>query len=656
MLNKLLARTCQRLTLTCLAVGFSLTFNIAVPQYNHPVAAASTSTSTFILLINDDASNMTAVETFIKIQGGHITHSFPYQALIADLPAGVETQITTLPGVALALTQPIDLSLVDIYGPAARRYAAVWNTLITPPPDTGLTAAGADHPFDPANDALEPPDLPPGGGIGATADSVTPGYYQTSEYMAGSVAVGIVLVESNGSVDPSTENWTADEKQLVFNKIVAALNWWAARDPRTHLSFVYDDHFSNPLPTGVEPITRPYYHQQYWISDAMSALGYNAVSYFSRVRDYNNALRATYHTDWAFTIFVVDSSTDSDNRFSDGYFAYAYLGGPFLVLTYGNNGYGPGNMDAVAAHEIGHIFLALDQYYGAYQTCTRRSGYLNIENQNSEYGGCSSRDTSIMRGQVYPYTTHALDAYAAGQIGWRDSDGDNILDPLDTALPITIGSLIQQENTITVSGSTNIIPYPSPSRTSITINTLTSVQYRFNNGPWQPAQPADGAFDSTAEAYYFTATLSPGFYQLEVAAFDSAGNISADYATHTITIFDPVTGGLNTQLFVPGAPLPAGESSAIAGVTYNLAPDGIVTNVQYQVNDSSLTTAFPADGNFDSNYEDFSLTIPPLDEGIYTITVFATDGEGNVEIKSANLQLQITASQNSQIFLPLVMK
>ena len=91
---------------------------------------------------------------------------------------------------------------------------------------------------------LSPPDLPATSEIGVAANSsVTPGYYQTSEYLAGSVAVGIILVESNGSSDPSTEDWTADEKQNVYNEIVTGLNWWATLDPRANLSFVYDDHF-----------------------------------------------------------------------------------------------------------------------------------------------------------------------------------------------------------------------------------------------------------------------------------------------------------------------------------------------------------------------------------------------------------------------------
>ena len=60
----------------------------------------------------------------------------------------------------------------------------------------------------------------------------------------------------------------------------------------------------------------------------MNALGYSAASYFTQTRDYINDLRTTHQTDWAFAIFVVDSSSDSDNRFADGLFAYAYLGGP----------------------------------------------------------------------------------------------------------------------------------------------------------------------------------------------------------------------------------------------------------------------------------------------------------------------------------------
>ena len=517
---------------------------------------------------------------------------------------------------------------------------------------------------DPHDDAFIAPDLPSAGGMNQVADvatstTVTPTYYQTSEYMAGSVAVGIVLLESDGSVDSSTEDWTEAEKHIVFNEIVDALNWWVELEPRANLSFVYDDHFTTPLTTSVEPISRPYSDQKYWIADAMSALGYDDSSYFSNVRDYDNDLRATYQTDWAFTIFVVDSSADADNSFNNGHSAYAYLGGPFMVMTYGNSGYGPNNMDAVAAHEIGHIFQALDQYAGAQQPCTHSSGYLNVENQNSQYGDCASNVSSIMRSVTGPYRSNEIDEYASGQIGWRDSDGDDILDPLDTELPISIDNIVIDGNSVVVSGTTEIIPYPSPLRTAATINTLTNVQYRFDGGDWQQAIAQDGAFDGTNESYQFADTLSPGLHTLQVAALDSAANVSDAYITATITILDPVDGGLNTEFSstesdASASGVSAGDELVLLGTAYHL--EGIVASVEYQIDGGLWQSANAQDGAFDSDYESFTLAIDTQDVeiGTHLIQARAIDADGNTEINVASQEIEIIAQVHT-ISLPLVM-
>jgi hypothetical protein len=487
----------------------------------------------------------------------------------------------------------------------------------------------------------------------ATSSSITPGYLQTSDYMAGSVAVGIVLVQSNGSVDPSTESWTPEEKHLVYNKIAAAGNWWTQMEPRAHLRFVYDDHYTNPLPVSVEPISRPYSDQRYWIADAMSTLGYDAPSYFTRVRDYNNSLRATYHTNWAFTIFVVDSSNDSDGHFSDGYFAYAYLGGPFMVMTYTNSGYGPNNMDAVAAHEIGHVFNALDQYYGAAQSCAGRSGYLSIENQNSQYGGCALNVSSIMRGQTWPYAGKAIDPYAAGQLGWRDSDGDGILDPLDTDLPISITAVSWVNNSVTVSGTAEIVPYPSPSRPSVTINTLTGVRYRFDQGDWLEA-PTDGdAFGGTTGDFHFVGPILPGRHILQVAAEDSAGNVSAIHATQTITVLDAIDGGLVTQLDPPSQTF-AYEAITVLGAAYELQ-DGVVVKVEYRINGGAWQPAQAQDGAFDSADEDFVAPLGSLEVGTYLVEARATDGKGKTEVNFATQHVTVT-QQWHKVFLPAIVR
>jgi len=609
-----------------------------------------------ILLTSDDEQQLSQAQTFVEANGGRTSHTFPHRALVARIPSSAMQSLAALPGVAGVFTQAIEPSTVDSYGPNASRIADVWNSLFaaqTAPMDASLMATG--HPDDP-NDALVAPDLPSTEyrmSLGSGAASVTPGYYQTSEYMAGSVAVGIVLVESDGSGDPSTEDWTLAEKQEVFDEIVTGLNWWAEMEPRANLSFVYDDHFSNPLPTSVEPISRPYSDQKYWVAEAMGGLGYDAHFYFTQVRDYNNDLRDAYQTDWAFTIFVVDSSADGDNRFSDNYFAYAYLGGPFMVMTYGNNGYGSHNMDAVAAHEMGHIFLALDQYYSAYQPCTRSSGYLGVENQNSEYGDCASDVSSIMRGGILPYSADELDLYAAGQIGWRDSDGDDILDPLDTELPISIDSASVVSDSVVVSGTAEIVPYPSPSRTSVTINTLTGVQYRFNGGDWRQATADDGAFDSTSEAYYFTASLPPGLHTLEVVAVDSAGNVSQVDATETFYILDPVDGGLNTELHRLSGAACIGNPVNVSGMAYHLER-GTVIGVEYHINGGPWQPASAQDSAFDSDYEPFTISTDSLQAGTYLVEARAADGEGNTEVNFASYEF--TVAEKYFVFLPFVVK
>ncbi len=611
----------------------------------------------FVLLAaEDDPQHLALVQTFVKGQGGHTLHTFPDQAVIAQLPASSLQTLAALPGVAAVSAQAIDPSAVDRYGPQARRLAGVWNSLVAARPSASAASLQTPVYPDAPHDALTAPDWPSLGVMSAATDSsVKPGYYQTSEYMAGSVAVGIVLVESDGSIDPSTEDWTSDQKHLVFSKIVAALDWWAELEPRAHLSFVYDDHFTVPLPTGVEPIMRPYSDERYWIAEAMGDLGYHTGSYFSRVRNYNDALRTRYHTNWAFTIFMVNSTHDSDGSFSDGYFAYAYVGGPFMVMTYSNGGYGPGNMDAVAAHETGHIFNALDQYAAAGQSCASYSGYLAVQNQNSRYGSCAMNVPSIMRGQIYPYLNHAIDPYAAGQIGWRVSNNNNVLDPLYTDLPITITQVSQNDSSVTVSGTAQIIPYPSPTHPSVTINTLTGVQYRLDEGDWQPATADDGAFDDTFESYHLAAGgIMPGLHLLQVAARDSAGNVSELFAAATIAVLDPVDGGLFTVLDPPGANLQAGEELDVTGAAYQLE-GGTVASVDYRVDSGVWQSASAQDGKYDSGDEPFVISMDWLDIGTHLIEARATDMTGQTEVTFASRQVTVTHAVHTT-FLPIVVR
>ncbi len=541
---------------------------------------------TLVLLAPD--VDISEINEVINSGGGHVTHIFPPVALIGEIPAGTPP----LTGIVAIHREKVDTGVLATLTGEARRAARVWNALLAPETsfETAASLEGletelvGDAFVPPPPEGLEPaPDIPTSTYYQTPWPNIKPAVvvwlklkllasyfvvciatrfaqsatwltsmppvglrshpapachhlevmirqsgYQTSEFFIGRVAVGIVLLESDGGIDPSTEDWTEAERALVLDEITAALDWWAAREPNAHLTFVYDDGTAAPVATSYEPISRHYGDQALWITEAMTKKGITGYSYFDQVRRYNNILRETYDTDWAFTIFVVDSSNDSDNRFTDGYFAYAYLGGPFTVMTSGSNGYGPHNLDAVAAHEIGHIFMALDQYYSAYQSCTHRSGYLGVENQNSQYGACVSDVASIMRGQIYPYGIGAVDEYARGQLGWRDSDGDGILDPMDTTLSALSADYVidpEQPNVLTFTGRVQDDPYPSPVRRSTTINSIKQVQYRVGSGLWMDAQPVDGAFDSYTESITFTTPPLPtGDLIVELRVIDSAGN------------------------------------------------------------------------------------------------------------------------------------
>jgi len=603
------------------------------------------------LILLTPGTDIDGIAQAIGVSGGHVTHVFPPAALIGDVPGDISSQT----GILSIHRQAVDEATLTMLSDAARRAALVWNALLAPELPSDASPSMESLEAELVGDALLPPSPE---GPASLSDGSIPGTYQTSEYFIGRVAVSIILPESDGSLDPSTEDWTESERALVLSEITAALDWWAAREPQAHLTFVYDDGTAAPVPTRYEPISRPYSDQALWISQVMTQKGVSGSSYFDQVRRYNNALRGVYDTDWAFTIFVVDSSTDADNRFSDGYFAYAYLGGPFTVLTYGNNGYGPSNMDAVAAHEIGHIFLALDQYYSAYQYCTRRSGYLGVENQNSQYGGCASNTSSIMRGQTSPFRAGLIDDYARGQIGWRDSDGDGILDPMDTSLSIPSADYVadpERPNILTFDGTVQDDPYPSPLRCSVTINRIAQIQYRVADGTWMDAQPGDGAFDTRAEPFTFTTPPLPtGDLNIELRVVDSAGN-ELIQLLETVSIVDPVDTILDTTMSRLEQHSEGGETTQVVYSGQGASSTSYIAGVYYRIDNEPWQPLASADGAFDEPEEDFTFMVDltALSPGDHQIKAYSVDGQGNVETSPANDFISIEA-RTHYVFLPLL--
>lgn len=443
-----------------------------------------------------------------------------------------------------------------------------------------LAQTGTGSPL--VGDVRIAPDLKPVSAQDASGSNA-PGYYDTSVFMTGSVAIGVILPESSGG----TENWTPSKVASVKTQIQNGMAWWsdqyAALGGPGSLSFTYEWHTpydgSAPVAVSVEPINNSSAKDYQWANEILGGWGYTQsytqasdpdtnglYTMYLRSLAYANDLRAQKGTDWAFTIFVVDSENDLDGRFTDGYFAYAYLYGPMMVMTYDNDGWGIGNMYRVAAHETGHIFGAGDQYYqegyGGCTSKTQKYGYLGIANSNCDYPSATGI-LSIMKSNSL-----VLDATARNQIGWRDSDADGIFDPLDTPPSFALADYAPDPTTNTnlaYSGTTYVQPWPHAAcgasdwcyDRDVTTQKL-AVDYSVDGGAWQGASAADGSFESDYEGFNFEAgTLPPGTHDILARSRTSQGGLTATWSD-TVTIQSPAlpaTPATNDDF--PGTTVPA---------------------------------------------------------------------------------------------------
>ena len=491
-----------------------------------------------LVLLDGEGQEIHAVCDMIRDLDGEVMHVFPPEVIIGKF--SVEAEETLIEDSSISVYRgPVDIE--DKEWPESVLYPVIaWNyNYMGLSVDAGLNEPPLS-PEPPPDDCELLPDvssyLMPSQYEGALPYGA--GFQDTSAYMVGTVAVSVLFLESNGTIDEETETWTEEEKVNVVSEIQNGLNWLLMQEPAAHVSFVYEWHFN--VPVGYEPITRPHTDDDLWEEQAMHHLGYGSPYYLVNEYTYLNDLRNTYESDWAFIIFVVDDSEDEDNAFADGYFAYSFLGGPRMVVTYSNSIWGIANLDSVVAHETCHLFWALDQTCASEVEQSEQSGYLAGETTNSEWNGtaCTSTASSLMKGERMLDTQ--IEVSARKQLGWSDSDSDGILDVLDTVPTVT---LIQQDASWTGTAKESPLPNQNPfaAENSISLNTITDVQYRVDQGEWVSATPQDSSFDEPEEAFtldFIVTDLAEGDHTVEIKAQNTVGNWSHTESV-TFTIEEP---------------------------------------------------------------------------------------------------------------------
>jgi len=195
----------------------------------------------------------------------------------------------------------------------------------------------------------------------------------TSDYLEGSIAVGIIMV----SGPTGALKLTDAERTKIIAEVQNGLSFYATTNRAAGLTFFYDIRSVEvnvpPSPPGnYESMEGP------WRNAAMGALGFSAS--WAGVGQYVEHIRQTLRTRWTYCAFFT--------KYPLAHFAYASR--PRLVMNYDNDGWGPDNIDRVFAHESGHIFGTPDEYASSGCNCSGafgRWGKPNLNCQNCAPGG-----------------------------------------------------------------------------------------------------------------------------------------------------------------------------------------------------------------------------------------------------------------------------
>ena len=232
---------------------------------------------------------------------------------------------------------------------------------------------------------LTPNDLSSPGAAEAAEAAALP----TSQRLSGSVAVGLVMVEG----PTAALRFSAAERTTVVAETQNGLTWLGGRHPSTPITWRWDIDIIRLTVAANAPAAD---NETRFRDPALDALGFGPGH--AGARAYAESLRTQLRTDWAYVAFIT--------KYPVNHFAYAFFGGPHLVMDYANDGWGPANIDRVFAHETGHIFNAPDEYSSSGCNCGGAFGYYGKPNANCQSCATGGGVDCIMRANTWAMCSH----------------------------------------------------------------------------------------------------------------------------------------------------------------------------------------------------------------------------------------------------------
>ena len=451
----------------------------------------------------------------------------------------------------------------------------------------------------------------------------------TGEFMLGSVAVTPVLLESNGQIDTSTENWTSQHIQEVLANVRTGVDWWVdlleTKSPLAPLSFTIDTTYAQtPVQTPYEPISRRSNDYYLWTSEFLNTIGFERTgSLETDMRAFNHAQRVKLGTDWSMTIFVVPSLNDSDGQFfAGGSFnrAFSFAGGLFMVV--------PSTRPASTyAHETGHLFWARDEYAGGGSYYDQR-GYYNTQNvnaANNPAAGFEQQPSIMAAGSLLDtaYSTLTSPASTLAMVGWQDRDGNGIFDVLDVPHQLTgtgYWDSVSGKYKFTGQASVRSLPNQNPSGlgNSITINRIREVEVRFDGGPWQTIISPDAPQAELDLSITVPGTVPGQTQQIEIRARDSkTGVISNVFVGRINRAAAATTAGINGSVWIDSNLNGTSEPGEFGQAGWRIElTDGQGSPLQLRtvVEPDNLPTS----------------VLPPGFDPRYTLNAVGADGDGRI--------------------------